>query len=79
MDKIDKALNKLSQKERDKVKIIINKLINNDFNNLDVCKLKNRSDIYRIKSGRIRIIYYLKNNNINILVIERRNDTTYNF
>ncbi len=79
MDKIKKALKKFTEKEKKIVKNILGKISERDFNNLDIKKLKNREDIFRIRKGKIRIVYIIKNNNIKILLIERRNDKTYNF
>lgn len=80
MDKIEKALNKLSNKERESTKIILNQLFARRFHNLHIKKLKGRNDIYRLRRGRIRIIYRVDDKDIiYILSIERRPDTTYNF
>jgi len=80
MDKIQKALNKLSNKEQKQVKVILEKLYKNELKNFDIKKLKGRNDIFRIRKGGIRIIYRLdSNNNIFILAIEKRNDKTYKF
>jgi len=78
MDKIEKALKKLSAKEKGWVIEILNKLSKNDVRGFDVKKLKGRNDIYRIRKGDIRIIYHIQNNGtVFILAIERRSDTTY--
>ena len=78
MDKIEKALKKLSFKERTKLKDIFLKIDNCDFQNLDLKKLKGRDDIYRIRKESIRIIFHrLKNNSVKILAIERRKSKTY--
>ena len=77
MDKIQKALAKLLDKERKQVKVILEILSLGKINGLDVKKLKGREDIYRVRKGKIRIIYRQKENNINILAIERRSDNTY--
>ncbi len=79
MDKIAKALKKLSQKEQKLIKEILAKLKNKQLENLDRKKLKGRNDIFRIRKGQLRIIYRqdLKGN-IFILAIERRSNTTYN-
>ena len=77
MDKIKKALKRLSAKERLKVKQLLTKLKNNETKGLDIKKLKDRHDIFRLRSGDLRIIYRVKNNQLNILSIERRNERTY--
>jgi mRNA-degrading endonuclease RelE of RelBE toxin-antitoxin system len=80
MDKIAKALKKLSQNQRELIKEILTKLKNKQLENLDCKKLKGRNDIFRIRKGRLRIIYRQdEKGNIFILAIERRSDTTYNF
>ena len=77
MDKIKKALNKLSSNERKKIKEILFQLDKNNFQNLDIKKLKGRKDIFRIRKSNIRIIFFKKNNSIKILTIERRGSKTY--
>lgn len=80
MDKIGKALRKLTPKERKTIKEILTKLKNQQLNNLDLKKLKGQNDIFRVRKGEIRMIYRQDSTgHILILTIERRNDTTYNF
>jgi mRNA-degrading endonuclease RelE of RelBE toxin-antitoxin system len=78
MDKIKKALAKLSAKEREKVEEILEKLISRQLAGLDLKKIKGREDIYRARRGKIRIIYRQLGDKIFVLAIERRNDNTYN-
>lgn len=79
MDKIAKALNKLSPRERKIVREILESLQSDNFKDLNIKKLKGYSDIFRVRKGKIRIIYrWLKTNDIYILAIERRTDVTYN-
>jgi mRNA-degrading endonuclease RelE of RelBE toxin-antitoxin system len=77
MDKISKALKKLTDKERSIIKKILQKIQTNDFSNLDIKKLKAKSTIFRVRSGKIRIIFENSKNSIKILTIERRSDNTY--
>jgi mRNA-degrading endonuclease RelE of RelBE toxin-antitoxin system len=77
VDKIKKALQKLSSKESIAIKKILESINKKDFEGLDLKKLKSREDIYRIRKGNIRIIFMIKGNSINILTIERRNSKTY--
>ncbi|MDO8536811.1 MAG: type II toxin-antitoxin system RelE/ParE family toxin [bacterium] len=79
MDKIEKALKKLSEKERKQIKNILTDLYAGNFKILDVKKLKGREDIFRARKGNIRIIYRVQGGNIFILAIERRNEKTYKF
>jgi mRNA-degrading endonuclease RelE of RelBE toxin-antitoxin system len=77
MDKIEKALRRLSAKERSWVRDVLLRLKSGNCAGLDIKRLKGRNDIFRIRKGDIRIIYWLKDKQIFILAIERRNDTTY--
>jgi len=77
MDKIEKALNRLGSKGRQKLKGILLQIKRDDFRNLDLKKLKGRKDIFRIRKGDMRIIIYKTNDSIKILSIERRSSKTY--
>ena len=78
MDKIKKALEKLTPKEREKIKSILIEIKKNRFKNLDIKKLRGRDDIFRVRKGQIRIVYQVdRRGGIFILTIERRSDTTY--
>jgi len=78
MDKIEKALKKLTEKERASVKSILLRLKRGNLLGLDIKKLKGREDIFRARRGDIRIIYQLRSSGaIFILTIEHRSDTTY--
>jgi len=77
MDKIEKALQKLSDKERERVKQCLSKLLRGKIAELDIKKLKDRSDIFRLRIGDLRIIYRVNKNKIFVLAISRRNEKTY--
>lgn len=77
MDKISKSLKKLNKKELIQIKSVLNLLLSNEFNGLDIKKIRGRKDIFRARKGGFRIIYRFDNGNIYILAIERRNEKTY--
>lgn len=78
MDKIAKALESLSAKERGLIKSILLKIKGGILDSLDVKKLKNCEDIFRARKGKLRIIFRrLDDKNFSILAIERRSDNTY--
>ncbi|MBU2068584.1 type II toxin-antitoxin system RelE/ParE family toxin [Patescibacteria group bacterium] len=77
MDKIKKALNRLSLEEKQKIKEILLQIDKGSFQNLDTKKLKGKDNIFRIRKGNIRIIFCKRNNSIKILTIERRGSKTY--
>ena len=79
MDKIQKALQKLSPKEALVIKEVLNKLRANDLSGLDLKKLKNNQNIFRIRKGQLRLIFSTDPDGpIKILAIERHSDNTYN-
>ena len=77
MDKIQKALNRLSDKERKLVKQILLKLYQQATAGLNIQKLKGHKDIFRIRKGNLRIIFRGTGKSISILAIERRSEKTY--
>jgi mRNA-degrading endonuclease RelE of RelBE toxin-antitoxin system len=75
VDKIRKALDKLSSKERKAIDGLLVKIKNRQFDGLDWKKLKGRDDIYRVRKGQMRVIYQIdKDGDIIVLEIGRRND-----
>lgn len=77
MDKIEKALKKLSLKERRQIKAILLCLRSNQTKGLDIKKLRGREDIFRVRKGNTRMIYRLERKKIYILKIERGKESTY--
>lgn len=78
MDKITKALQKLSKKEQGRIKVVLEKLSAGNSSEMDIKQLKGQSDIFRVRSGDIRIIYQKdKKNKIFVLAVARRNEKTY--
>ena len=78
MDRIEKALTKLTAREREKINTILSKIKSGKTDGLDVKKLKGREDIFRVRKGSLRIIYrILESSDIVILEIARRSDITY--
>ena len=77
MDKIQKFLQKLFQKERTAIESIINQIIRRDITGIDVKKLRGEDHLFRARKGNIRIIFSMKKDYAYIITIERRNDTTY--
>ena len=80
MDKVDKILSRISVKEKVSIKAILNRIQSGNFKGLDIKKLKGRQDIFRVRKGKIRIIYRLNTKRkIYILTIERRSEKIYKF
>ena len=79
MDKVDKVLKKLVPKEKERIKNIIKALQSGRFDNLDIKKLKGREDIFRIRSGNLRIIYQIRDGEVFILKLGYKQEDTYKF
>ena len=77
MDKIAKALKRLNPKERKLVKETLYKIKKENFEGLQIKKLKKRDDIFRVRKGNLRILYRKKKDKISILAIERKSENTY--
>ncbi len=80
VDKIQKALNRFTKKNKDQIQNILVNLKKGENKNYDIKKLKGYSNIFRLRKGKIRIIYrILEGNKIQLITIEKRSDTTYSF
>ncbi len=74
-----KLLKKFNKEEKEFLIVIINKLLNSELKDLDVKKLKGFDNIFRVRKGKLRIIFSKENKEIYIMAIERRSDSTYHF
>jgi mRNA-degrading endonuclease RelE of RelBE toxin-antitoxin system len=77
MNKLDKFLYKLDKKTRDIAGKAIVLILSGDFSMLDLKKLKGSENRYRVRVGRVRIIFDKTNNGNKIQDISFRNDNTY--
>ena len=80
MQSPDKKLKKFSAKERTEIEHLVEKILDRQFTGLDFKKLKGLKNIFRLRKGKIRIIFELKSGQEpHILAIERRREDTYKF
>ena len=80
MDKIEKAIQKLSKKEHLCIRDIIGRVVLKDTVGLNIKKLKNKDNIFRVRKGDLRVIYQIdKSGEIIIIAVDRRNEDTYKF
>ncbi|OGK40134.1 hypothetical protein A3F34_03305 [Candidatus Roizmanbacteria bacterium RIFCSPHIGHO2_12_FULL_44_10] len=77
MNKIDKALARLTLKERGQTKSVLEKISANELAGLNIKKLRGHDDIFRVRKGDLRIIYRKQDEKIIVLAIERRSEKTY--
>lgn len=77
MDRVNKLIRKLSEKERTKVIQAIELILVGNIARLDVKKLKGEKNVFRIRVGDLRIIFTREKNSPRIISVDRRNDTMY--
>ncbi len=77
MDKVRKFLKRLPKKDLQRVLLIINKLGRKNIEGLDVKKLSGHGDIFRVRSGNMRMLFLRTKEGYRVISIERRSDTTY--
>jgi mRNA-degrading endonuclease RelE of RelBE toxin-antitoxin system len=76
-DKITKFINKLTTNQRELVLSLVLRLSVEDYYGLDIKSIKGQKNIYRLRHGRIRIVYYRIGNEFDILSVGNRDDRTY--
>lgn len=72
MDKIQKFLLKLTSIERENILFIIEKILIWQLEWLDVKKLQNEENLYRVRKWKIRIVFSMVNKEIQIIDINYR-------
>ena len=77
MDRNQKFLKRLSDKEFTAVEKILLQILNRDTTDLDIKKLSGYRDIYRAQYGNVRIIFLDTGKNIEVLEMSRRSEQTY--
>lgn len=77
VDSVKKFILKLSSKEREIVQEIIKNIVNNSYHTYDLKKLAGYKDLYRIRKGRIRIVFRVGSMVPEILHISNRDEQTY--
>ena len=79
MPTLKKLLSKFNKEDREFLEFLIDKIISLTWRGLDIKKLQGYQDIFRLRKGKIRIIFAKDKKVISIINIERRSDKTYRF
>jgi mRNA-degrading endonuclease RelE of RelBE toxin-antitoxin system len=74
MDKIQKILDKLTKKKRKQILEIWQKITDNDVANLKPKKLTGFNNYYRVRIGKIRLVFKTENNKNILINIDYRKD-----
>jgi len=78
MNKLEKFLAKLNSDRRETITELIRKIVSGNLQNLDVKKLKGSGEIFRVRSGRLRVLFVKKEIGYGIIDVDNRDDNTYN-
>lgn len=76
MPTLKKLLSKFNKEDRIILETLIEKIISLNWRGLDIKKLQGYDDIFRLRKGKIRIIFCKRKIVISIINIERRNEKT---
>ncbi len=77
MNKLDKFLCKLDKKIRTVASVVVARITVGDLSALDIKKLKGSQNRYRVRVGRIRIVFDQTSKGNKIQDISFRDDNTY--
>ncbi|TAH35737.1 hypothetical protein EYC59_02125 [Candidatus Saccharibacteria bacterium] len=76
-DRITKFLKRLSNKEYDRIVPVIERIMAGELQGLDVKALVGRKHMFRVRFGRIRIIFMNDGSSTTVTAITNRDDKTY--
>jgi len=76
MDKILKTIKSLDSRNAQKLIITMELIFKEQFDDLNIKKLKGYKNIFRVRVGDYRIIYK-KDKNVKVLFVGRRDEKTY--
>lgn len=79
MPTLKKLLSKFDKSEKIVLETTIEKIISLRWQGLDIKKLQGHDSIFRLRKGKLRVIFIKNSKTVLILAIERRNDKTYKF
>lgn len=77
MHKIDKFIAKLDAGRREKVLAVLLQVRFGNFQGLNLKKLRATGSLYRVRVGKVRIIFEMSADGIRLVDIDFRNDNTY--
>jgi mRNA-degrading endonuclease RelE of RelBE toxin-antitoxin system len=77
MDELQKAIAKLAKEHRAVFDSLMVRLYERNFLGLDLAKLKGHKDVFRVKHGRLRIIFRMNREGLSVLEVGLRNENTY--
>lgn len=77
MPTLKKLLSRFNKVDRESLEFLIEKIISLDWHDLDIKKLKGYQDVFRLRKGKLRIIFTKNKDIIRIIDMGHRSDNTY--
>lgn len=77
MNKTQKFIRKLPDKDQLEIAKTMRKLTSRDWYGLDVIRLKGQTNIFRCRIGRVRIIFSFTKNVFELISVDNRSESTY--
>lgn len=77
VDKLTKFLKKRDRKTALSILDMLEQLSRGDLSNMDVKKIRGRKNVFRIRKGRIRIVFAKRGNRIFVIRVDYRDEHTY--
>lgn len=77
MNELQKAIARLFKEHRSTFDSLMIRLLARDFLGLNVGKLKGHKDLYRLKHGKLRIIFQMDQSGLSVLQVGLRSEKTY--
>lgn len=77
MNELQKSLAKLPKEYKNTFELLMIRLLSRDFLGLNITKLKGQKNIYRLKHGKLRIIFKVQGNDLLVLQVGLRSEKTY--
>lgn len=76
-DKLQKFVNKLSPKDRELLKLLVLRIKLDDTSGLDIKRLQGHADLFRLRKGRLRVVYRKSIDEFRVVHMAMRDDQTY--
>lgn len=77
MDKIKKALAKLPKEYKTAFDYLIVRLLARNYSGLDIVHLKGQKNVFRVRHGKLRIIFKIDDDKLLVLQVGLRSEKTY--
>ncbi len=77
MNKLQKAIAKLPKEHKTTFSLLMVRLLSRDFLGLNITQLKGKKDIYRLRHGKLRVIFHMHKDELLVLQVGLRSEKTY--